>query len=426
MLILTPSGYRDIDDCKVGDPVCAFDIETGAPIINYIEKIEPVILEEWQRWWNYPTNQDIPKFTSVLVNGKWTLFREQSIWTTPTTVKHGRDLVPGDTIYDDEDNATIVLSVEEIAETYWTRVEISGDHSFIADGLTLHNASRFCRPGAGSQNWTTSNTGCWAATTNGATGSSVPGSADTVTCDGNFGGGTIVLAFGGTITVQSITMGAMIGTFDNSVNNNNVVVTASGAAFSGTGTAARIVKLGTANYTLNNTTTATFTFATTTSLTLTASGATIQFSGAAAVKTFTGGLSQTYGTLIFDASSGVGRCLTTTDFTVGTLTITAPNYLVLNTTNSFTVSTAINLTGTSANQIGVVSDTAGSSGAINIPASQTAAYCSIRDVNFGGNTLTANNSFNLGHNSGATITAPSSSAPLAAPGLHAIDMGIAA
>jgi hypothetical protein len=34
MQILTPSGYRDIADCSIGDEVSAFDIETG-----------------WARWW---------------------------------------------------------------------------------------------------------------------------------------------------------------------------------------------------------------------------------------------------------------------------------------------------------------------------------------------------------------------------------------
>ena len=59
MQILTPTGYRDISTCNVGDQVSAFDVPTGAAIVNTIETIQPVDAAEFAAWQN-------PR---VLVNG---------------------------------------------------------------------------------------------------------------------------------------------------------------------------------------------------------------------------------------------------------------------------------------------------------------------------------------------------------------------
>lgn len=37
MQVLTPSGYVDIIDLNIGDEVIAYDINTGAQIINHLE-----------------------------------------------------------------------------------------------------------------------------------------------------------------------------------------------------------------------------------------------------------------------------------------------------------------------------------------------------------------------------------------------------
>lgn len=268
-------------------------------------------------------------------------------------------------------------------------------------------ASRFWVGGTGT--WDSSTTTNWAASSGGAGGQSVPGSGDTVTFDGSSGGGTVTLNFGGTITVQSITMGAFTGTWDNSVNNNNITVTNSGNAFSGSGSGTRTIKLGTATYTLSSTSAPVWNFTTVTGLTLLASSATIAFTGGAATKTINPGNGTTYGTVTFSASSGAGRAALGVGAasTFGTLTVTAPNHLSLASSSVVTVSTALNLVGSSSNQIGVACDTVGTQGSMGIPSSQTASWCAFRDVAFTGNTLTASNSFNLGNNSGVTITAPS-------------------
>ncbi len=94
-------------------------------------------------------------------------------------------------------------------------------------------------------NWTSAGTGNWSTTTGGAGGSSVPGASDAVIFDANSGGSTVTLNFGGTITIQTFTMGAFTGTIDNSINNNNM----STQGFNVTGTGVRALKLGSATYT---------------------------------------------------------------------------------------------------------------------------------------------------------------------------------
>lgn len=431
MQILTPSGYRDIADCNVGDEVAAFDMETGAPLVNTIETIQWVDAAEWVRW---HTNADLPPFRFYRINGAWTLNSEQSIWRNGTWVCHAKHLVVGDVVYDDADHDVTITSIEEITADGWWRFDISGDHSYIVDGLTLHNASRFCRPGAGSANWTAVNTAIWAATTAGATGQTVPGAADTVTCDGNFGGGTCVLAFGGTITVQSITCGAMVGTLDNSVNNNDVTLSAA-PGFSGSGSATRAIKVGTATYTLTNTTNnvTALTFQTTTGLTLTSGSETWDFSGAVAAgigQVFqTGGL--TFGTVKISGARFNSGLSITGGGIIGTLTNTAAAHVTIATTATTitTLTQSAQLTLVSAGATLTLTNAPTISGSQSAPCSilngstlATAAtatiscasgtvsgtFVAIQGCTFqGGATFTFTKSFDLGKNSGATITAPS-------------------
>lgn len=101
-------------------------------------------------------------------------------------------------------------------------------------------ASRFWVGGTGT--WDAADTTHWAATSGGAGGQSVPGSADTVTFDGSSGGGTITLGYDP--TVISITMGAFTGTFDASTFSPTM------NTFSGTGTGTRTIDMGSGTWTL--------------------------------------------------------------------------------------------------------------------------------------------------------------------------------
>lgn len=405
-MILTPTGYRDIASCVVGDDVSAFDITTGAPVVNQIETLQWIDAAEWARWWEI--EETVPPFRFIRINGQWTLNSEQSIWRNGDNVCHARDLVVGDIVYDDADRPVTISSLEEVTADGWWRFDISGDHSYIVDGLTLHNASRFWVGGTGT--WDASTTTPWASSSGGAGGNSVPGSADTVTLDGNSGGGTVTVNFGGTVTITSLTMGAFTGTFDNSVNNNNFTFSGSASTpFNCSGTATRTVKFGSATYTVGVPAGgATWNISTATNLTLQASSSTITWTGTGS-RSFFGG-NKTYGTINLPSITGspVGAYYFFNDnLTVGTLNITAPNYVQFSTPATVTITNPFSWVGTASNPIGL--DSTSSSGPANIVASGGGSiqYASLRDLAFTTGTVTATNSFNLGNNSGITITGPS-------------------
>ena len=301
MQILTPTGYRAVADCLVGDEVSAFDMLTGAPIVNTIEARQWIDATEWARWWQVePT---APPFQFFRINGTWTLNSEQSIWRNGGNVCHAKDLIVGDVIYDDADQDVTITSFEEVSADGFWRFDISGDHSYIVEGLTLHNASRFWVLGTGT--WDAADTTHWAASSGGVGGQSVPGAADIVVFDGSSGGGTVTLNFGGTITVQSISCGAFTGTWDNSVNDNDITLTANGG-FNSSGSGARTIKLGTATYTLTGNL-GQWNFSAVTNLTYTGNtGANIIFTGSTGNRILTSnGLS--HRNVTFGASSGAGN-----------------------------------------------------------------------------------------------------------------------
>jgi hypothetical protein len=264
-------------------------------------------------------------------------------------------------------------------------------------------ASRFWVGGTGT--WDSSDTTHWAATSGGAGGQSVPGSADTVTFDANSGGGTVTLNFGGTITIQSMTTGAFAGTWDNSVNNNNITFTAV-SGWDNANVGVRTMKLGTATYTLTSTS-AQWNWGTTVNLTNTGNtGAFIVFSGPEAGTTcqFIGdGLS--YGNLSLGAASGNGFYNVAGSNTFASVSIAAPNCVRFIGTTT-TITTAFTWTGTSTSQIFVASSSIGSNANIAAAASSGGQWCGLRDITCTGSPVFTN-SFNLGGTSGSTITAPS-------------------
>lgn len=266
MQILTPTGNKPIEEIQVGDDVLAFDMVTGASIINQV--LEKTL-------WNYSPESPFFDGKFYIINGTWKCYGEQSIWRNDNQVVHIKNLVVGDIIFNGSDEDVVVTSIEEITDIEWYKFEISGDHSYIVDNLTLHNASRFWVGGTGT--WDNATTTHWSATTGGGGGSSVPGSADSVTFDGASGGGTITLNYAPSIT--GLTGGAHTGTFDTGNNNINC---SSGFNYSGTGT--RTLTLGTSTITLTG---GSWTMTTTTGLTFNGSNATISMTSKNA--TFTGG-----------------------------------------------------------------------------------------------------------------------------------------
>lgn len=259
MQILTPSGYVDIIDLNIGDDVIAYDISTGAQIINHLEGktlwtpemypaeytvgyydedgnyVDPALM-----YTSYEVFQRIHgDWVFYRINNTWDLFREQSVWANMNVV-HASDLQIGDILYNDVDGDVIITSIEEVELPSWWKLDVSGDSSYIADGLTLHNASRYWVGGGSSTNWNATANTNWSASSGGANNASVPTSADVANFDGlgntssvisaiiTIGGLIIDSAYTATIThnavltiAGSVTLGAnytIAGTSDLVIN----------------------------------------------------------------------------------------------------------------------------------------------------------------------------------------------------------------
>lgn len=278
----------------------------------------------------------------------------------------------------------------------WVITVIDATHIDL-QGTTFANL--YTSGGAVNGRWDGTNTNNWVTTSGGTNyGQTVPGSADAVTLDGSSGGGTVTVNT--TVTVQSITCGAFTGTLDFSANNNNVTLSASGG-FNGSGTGTRTINLGNGTWTLSNTSGVTlFNMATTTGLTFNANSSTINFSGAPIGSvTFAGG-GLAYSTLIFGAiGAGGSRSISGTN-TFTTLTLTGQNYITFQANQTITT---LNINGTSSGQVGVLSNSVGIQRALTVT-TMSSTWASFRDISSSGSST---NSFDLGDNSGITITAPS-------------------
>lgn len=267
-------------------------------------------------------------------------------------------------------------------------------------------AARFWVGGTGT--WDASDTTHWAATSGGAGGASVPGSSDTVTFDASSGGGVVTVNGNIVLSVAApaFTAGAFTGTIDFSANNNNI----SAGSFSLTGTGARKFLGGSGTWTITGTN-GSFDVNITTNLDPTTSFAStnIKFSANPnAVRSFnSGGL--TYGSLEI-ANTGstnhvpfyINNAPTITTF----IPTNVPWVVLLSNatiTNGFTwdgSSSAVNLL--SSNGIN------GEIRTLTVGGDVVLSYATIWQITkAGAGSITANNSFDAGKNTGITITPPS-------------------
>jgi hypothetical protein len=269
-------------------------------------------------------------------------------------------------------------------------------------------ANRFWTGGTGNWDGTTGSSAHWGTSTGGGGApASGPGASDVAIFDGASGGGTVTVT--GTIAVQSITCGAFTGTLDFSANNNNVTLSAA-AGMNASGAGTRTINLGNGTWSITGGAGSTpWNFSTITGLTFNANSSVINFSGAtASAKTIVLGAGLAYSTIGLGANTSGG----TYDFnsagsTVATLNITAPCAVRWLAGITMTITNALSLTGSSSSQIFLWAS-ANQSSTISSANNGTLAWCGVRDLTFaGGGTFTATNSFDLGHNSGITITAPS-------------------
>lgn len=342
--ILTPDGYKPIEDIQVGDKVVAYDVFTGA-------KIENEVLDKML--WDYSVdeegNRNVKEFTGKFyrINGKWNLFEEQSVWRNDNVVFHAKDLQIGDVIFDENDQDVTVTSIEETVDSSWWKLHISGDASYISNGLTLHNASRFWVGGTGT--WSNADTTKWSATTGGASGSSVPGSADLATFDSGTGGtGTVTLNY--SLTVGGISGGSHTGTLD---LGSNTVSMASSTSFNYSGTGVRTLNLSSSTVNLVSGALGGWNIATSTNMTLNAGTSTIN--GAALQNSSFQGGSLTYYNVILGA--GGGGCSLTGSNTYKNLTLSplsTTGRILVDFNSTQTVDGLFTASGTSSTSFGMI------------------------------------------------------------------------
>src|SRR5579859_93979 len=201
-------------------------------------------------------------------------------------------------------------------------------------------AARFWVGGTGT--WDLSSTTHWATSSGGTSGASAPGASDTVTFDGNSGGGTVTVAFGGSGTFSSLTTSAFTGTLDFSANNDNISI----GTFNDAGTGTHTINMGNGTWTLTAASGTVWNLSGA-SLTLNANGSTILFSAVAiAGRTFAGN-GKTYNNFtVTNAASNPWSIVITGSNTFANITTTNQRSLAVSNATTQTVSGALSCSGT--------------------------------------------------------------------------------
>lgn len=407
MQVLTPTGYKNVEDLSVGDEVSAFDMSTGDPIVNTVQGIDFITREQWIEWYGHV--DPMPAFSFVKINGDKTFFAEQSVWANDN-VKHMRDVVVGDIIYDDADADVIVTSVETVDLESWYRFHISGDHSFIADGFSLHNANRFWVSGTGT--WDSSTTTQWSTTTGGGGGASVPGSADTAIFDASSGGGTVTVAatLASSNTLTGLTAGLFTGTLAFNTNNPSITFSGSCAPGQSGGTGVRSINTGSGTFTFTGSNLNNWDCTTTTNLTPTFTATNFVMTvPTSSGQTFAGnGLS--YGPLTVNgrvaASSATFNITGSNTFSSYTATGNATINSAFGTTQAITNGSTWGSTGNTSTWVN-----ASGSGTFQNLSASSIQWVIMRSTTMTGTSANYSNSIDLGGNSGAalgTFTPPTS------------------
>jgi len=281
--------------------------------------------------------------------------------------------------------------------------------------LTAANAASRFGICATTCTWDGVSTTMWSTTSGGATGASVPGAADDVVFDANtcVGGTTCTITVNTTVTVNSITHGNCTASttgciLDFSVNNNNVNL----GFYQASGSGVRTLKMGNGTWTVTGAGTF-WNIATATNFTFNAGGSNLVLQvNAAATATFTSVAGPVYNTVtvnpyLSSATAGVLIFATSSNFTITTLNVIAPNYVQLPfSPAALTVTNALHWIGSAANPIRLESS-GGNQGLINVNSASTITYGNFFNV-FSTGTITATNSFSDGRVSGGfVVTGPS-------------------
>lgn len=246
----------------------------------------------------------------------------------------------------------------------------------------------------------------WSNSSGGASCSCEPSTTDDIIFDGSSGGGTVTVNVGGTWTAASLTMAAFTGTLTFATNNDNFTTVGN---VDNNGTTATF-NMGNGTWTLSG---ASAFFRIASGATFNSNSSTIVFTSTSAGwrRVIAGG--KTYNAISVSANSAANVLSITSAATIGTLSVSAPNRITFTNGATTTITTLNTVSGSSGSEVAFMSDGANASALATISSANnwTCTWCGIQYLTFsGGGTFSATSSFDLGGNSGITITAPSGGA----------------
>lgn len=261
-------------------------------------------------------------------------------------------------------------------------------------------ASRFWVGGTGT--WDASDITHWAASTGGAGGQSVPTSGDSVTFDGNSGGGTCTVNTNINLGTGVLTTSAYTGTLDFATNNNNISISALTDAATGVHT----INLGNGTWTITATAGNVWAITTSANLTLNCNSSTILLSATATANRNFQSAAKTYNNVTVTNPTFNGQEL---DFTVGgttyaNLTFTNVGFVRLPSSASITVSGTITYNGTPSGPGMLMAITPAT---VTIAGAAVLNWVALTNITkAGAGSITAINSFNCGALTGITVIPP--------------------
>lgn len=215
-------GRKSLAELEVGDEIATIDPVTKEKKINKVEKAELLM----SRAYYYLIN-DMP------------FHRNQSVVLADGVVKHVFQLEIDDWLVDGEGNEFQVCDIQKVWKPYpFFKLNVDGDHTYVLNGVLVHNASRYWV--GGTANWDGTAGTKWAATSGGGGGSSVPTTSDDAFFDANSntGGSITVTVASGNTGCNNLDFTGFTRTFAGSaaltINGNLTLVAAMTRTYTGT------------------------------------------------------------------------------------------------------------------------------------------------------------------------------------------------